>query len=165
MKLYVTRSRRLTHAIILVATLGAASCGSCNPTVTPLATGATRGTTTIDIYGRWVRTNDPLGRTQKIWSYRFQYVPTGTTVYANGTTSGPVLQPLDAGTVMWTIAPAGLAAEVPPTAQNPDANGTAPVTLRFGPPGRGSATLSVTITYGGATGTASTQFEVDSSAP
>jgi hypothetical protein len=164
----MSRHRRVDPRVLAVAAvLGVGSCNACppSPPVTPLVSGATRGATTIDIYGKWIRTNDPLGRTPLNWAYQFQYVPAGTTVYANGTTSGPVLQPLDAGVVTWTPGPGTLVAATGAPSATPDANGVATITLRFGPPGQGTGTLSVTIAYGGGSGTDNTQFEVDSSAP
>jgi hypothetical protein len=151
--------------VALATLLAVGSCSTCQgkTAATPLITSATRGTVQIDVYGFWTRTNDPLGRAPKSWAYQLKYVRAGTTVYTDGTTDGPAIDALDAGTVTWSWT--ALVDTTQTTGPTPDANGTANATLKFVPPGRGSATLYIDFTYGGGSGRDSTKFEVDYQAP
>lgn len=96
------RIANLVFILILSASLSAC-LHTTKIIVTPHKTNVSRGATVVDVYGEWVADFLAIGSTPGRFIYQVQYVKTGTEVYTDGTTDGPVLQPWDGRTTGWAL--------------------------------------------------------------
>ncbi len=95
------RTASVVFILILSASLSA--CFHTKTTVTPHKTNVPRGATVVDVYGKWAADFSVIGATPGRFIYQVQYVRTGTEVYTDGTTNGPVLQAWDGRPTGWGI--------------------------------------------------------------
>ena len=118
--------------------------------IPPKLKGLPRGTSQMDVYGRWMQKLDTLGRGQYRMVYLLEYAPAGTEVRTNnktGAVTQGTLTPLDSAQIATFFSVANNRATLSNPDSTTDVTGRASVSIApVSGPG-GSETLSITIYY------------------